>query len=84
MCIAFYEPMSQNKICLDSNISLVNLYYLNKFQHAIDIKVNAITLLIFKLVGHNFMCIYSNTSKVSISLKFLSSFYHQVPFSTIK
>lgn len=41
-------------------------------------------LLIFKLVGHNFMCIYSNTHKASnkhfpyIFLQFLSpsSFFH--------
>lgn len=58
MCIAIYEPMNQNKSLPRQNISLVNLHYLNKFHHATE--VNAIMLLIFKLMGHDFMCMYMN------------------------
>lgn len=57
-----YDPMNQNESLLHSNISLVNLDYLNNFQHTI--KVNQI-MLFFKLVEHNLMFIYSNTYKVS-------------------
>lgn len=56
-----YEPMNQNESLLHGNISLVNLHYLNNFQHTI--KVNPI-MLFFKLVEHNFMFIYSNTYTV--------------------